>query len=26
MAPTETQLKTCRFHVSLSQKGSRPLA
>jgi len=25
MALTEIQLKTCRFHGSLSQKGSRPL-
>jgi len=25
MAFTETQLKTCTFHGSLSQKGSRPL-
>jgi len=25
MALTETQLKICRFHGSLSQKGSRPL-
>jgi len=26
MALTEIQLKTCKFHGSLSQKGSRPLA
>jgi len=25
MALTEIQLKICRFHGSLSQKGSRPL-
>jgi len=25
MALTEAQLKTCRYHGSLSQKGSRPL-
>jgi len=25
MAVTEIQLKICRFHDSLSQKGSRPL-
>jgi len=25
MALTEIQLKTCRFHGSLSQTGSRPL-
>jgi len=25
MALMETQLKVCRFHGSLSQKGSRPL-
>jgi len=25
MPLTETQFKTCRFHGSLSQKGSRPL-
>jgi len=25
IALTETQLKICRFHDSLSQKGSRPL-
>jgi len=25
MAVTEIQLKTCRFHGSLSHKGSRPL-
>jgi len=25
MALTETPLKVCRFHGSLSQKGSRPL-
>ena len=26
MALTEIQLKRCRFHDFLSQKGSRPLA
>jgi len=25
MALTDVQLKTCRFHGSLSHKGSRPL-
>jgi len=25
MALTEIQLKICRFHGSLSQKGSRPM-
>jgi len=26
MALTDIQLKMCRFHGSLSQKGSRPLS